>query len=577
MSIVDARAGATPAMSAGEARFRAVFDNAVIGIGISDLDGTIVDGNSTLVRMFGQSIEQMRGRSVRDYIGADGSPESVTQYDELVRGERDYLRQEKRYELPDGTVFWADIVVSLVRDAHNKPSFVVGMVADITERHDLQAQLEHDASHDPLTGLPNRTVFFDQLDQLFNEEGTQRVGLCYVDLDEFKAINDSLGHEVGDQVLIEVAHRIGSCATRLGAMAARMGGDEFVLIIDNPGPDALIRAADDVLDTLAKPLHVGGYQLSTSASIGLVERAIGETSPHELVKDADITLYWAKAQGKSRWALYDAERNAAQITRYALSAAMPAALQSGQFFVEYQPLVGLADRAVVGVEALVRWRHPDLGVVPPASFIGLAEETGLIVQLGAWVLRQACTQAQGWREEYGDRAPFLSVNLAVRQLEDPTLVDQVATILRETGFDPARLQLEITESALMRNTDIVRNALQALTDLGIRIALDDFGTGYCNLTYLRRLPVHCLKIAGDFVEGLRANDELGRTDEQIVATLVSLAHTLGLSVTAEGIETSGQAERLSAIECDSGQGWLFARPMSHQKVDELLRSVPQST
>jgi EAL domain-containing protein (putative c-di-GMP-specific phosphodiesterase class I) len=307
-----------------------------------------------------------------------------------------------------------------------------------------------------------------------------------------------------------------------------------------------------------------------SASIGLVEREINGTTSADLMRDADITLYWAKADGKSRWALYDPERNAREVARFTLSATMPAALERDEFYVDYQPLVRLEDSKVLGVEALVRWQHPEFGRLAPDRFIELAEETGLIVPLGRWVLRRACQQARRWLDEFGDATPFVSVNLAVRQSRDPALVSDVKSILEEFSLPPHLLQLELTESAIMGTADEPLEALRQLSGMGVRIAIDDFGTGYSNLAYLKHLPVHELKIAGSFMEGMRAADGADPVDSKIVSTLVSLAHALGLTVTAEGVETPSQAERLRKIGCDAGQGWLFARPGPPHQIEVLF-------
>jgi EAL domain-containing protein (putative c-di-GMP-specific phosphodiesterase class I) len=350
-----------------------------------------------------------------------------------------------------------------------------------------------------------------------------------------------------------------------------MGGDEFVILLeDTKSTDDAVAIADAVLATLDAPVQIGGHELAVGASIGIVERAVAGSSPADVIQAADITLYWAKSDGKGRWALFDSDRNAHEIARYSLAAAMPAALERGEFFVEYQPLVRLSDGELLGVEALVRWQHPKFGLLGPNRFIDLAEETGLIVPLGRWVLEQACRQARRWQDAFPDTSLFVSVNLAVRQSRDPSLVEDVKRILADTGLEPARLQLELTESAIMGTADEALESLRILSAAGIRIAIDDFGTGYSNLAYLRHLPVHVLKIDGTFVEGLRSIDAPDPVDGQIVATVVSLAHILDLTVTAECVETGEQAERLRGIGCDAGQGWLFARAASAGEIDRML-------
>jgi diguanylate cyclase len=444
---------------------------------------------------------------------------------------------------------------------------------DTAERRlrDSESRFRHQANHDPLTGLPNRALFTERLDRAFATAAARgRLGVCFIDLDGFKVVNDTLGHHVGDQLLTGVAKRLGQAVA--DHLLARMGGDEFVVLVeDTTCNDDVLKVADATLGALGEPFHIDGHEITVSASIGIVERPVGGTSSSDLMRAADLTLHWAKKSGKGRWALFDAERNERELAQYALAAAMPAALDRKEFFLEYQPLVSLAGGGLLGVEALVRWEHPERGVLGPSHFIDVAEETGLIVRLGLRALAHACKQARQWLD-LGGQAPFISVNLAVRQVRDASLVREVTAILDRTGLPPERLQLEITESALMSSADEPVRALRALADLGIRVAIDDFGTGYSNLSYLRNLPVCELKLAGSFVEGLRspAQDAGRATDERILTTLVSLAHTLGLTVTAEGVETAAQAERLRLLGCDAAQGWHFGRPGPPERIAELI-------
>jgi len=571
-AVLVAQKDAEEALRASEARFRAVFADAAIGIGLADLTGKILDVNQSLADMLGYTVEELCKTTPTDFVHPDDAPEVWETYGQLVRGEIDHFRMEKRYFRKDGEVVWTDLTVSLIRDEAGVPRYMVAMFEDISERHLLQSRLRHQALHDPLTNLPNRALFYERLTALFDDAAPDaRLGLCYLDLDGFKVVNDSLGHDVGDQLLVAVADRLDRCVSGAGHLVARMGGDEFVILLEGTtGTDEAVAMADAVLATLLSPVKIGGHELAVSASIGIVERTVTGSSPADVIQAADITLYWAKSDGKGRWALFDSDRNAHEIARYTLAAAMPAALERGEFFVEYQPLVRLSDGVLLGVEALVRWRHPKFGLLAPDRFIGLAEETGLIVPLGRWVLEQACRQARCWQDAFPESPLFVSVNLAVRQSRHPGLVDDVTRILAETGLEPGRLQLELTESAIMGTADEALDALRALSAAGIRIAIDDFGTGYSNLAYLRHLPVHVLKIDGSFVEGLRSVDDPDPVDGQIVATVVSLAHILDLTVTAECVETGEQAERLRGIGCDAGQGWLFARAAAPVEIDRLL-------
>jgi diguanylate cyclase (GGDEF)-like protein/PAS domain S-box-containing protein len=566
---------AEQALAASEARFRAMFTEAALGIAIGDLEGNIVEVNPALLRMFDYTLEEFGRRNVGEMVHPDDVASVCQGYEQLVRGERDHFRVEKRFFRSDGTEFWTHLTVSLVRDKAGTPVYQVALLEDVSERHRLQARLEHQAYHDPLTRLPNRALVSDRLTRVFaGSAGQRRIGLCYLDLDGFKMVNDSLGHDVGDQLLTAVACRLADCCGP-GQLVARMGGDEFVILIeDSPGEDAVVALAEDILAALAAPIRLGDHELTVTASIGIVERPVTGTSPAELVQAADITLSWAKADGKSRYAMFDQRRNAGAVARFTLAATMPTAVDRGEFLVDYQPLVALADGSLHGVEALVRWRHPTYGLLGPEQFVGLAEETGSVVALGRWVLARACEQARRWRGACGDGAPFVSVNLAPRQLREPGLVADVAAILTDTHLDPSSLQLELTERALMGDEAGPLQALTKLYDMGVRIAIDDFGTGYSNLSYLRRLPVHELKLDGSFAEGLRRAGDADPVDERIVATLVTLAHTLDLTVTAEGVENAAQLERLRALHCDAGQGWFFAPPGPPERIDVMLHVAP---
>jgi predicted signal transduction protein with EAL and GGDEF domain len=351
-----------------------------------------------------------------------------------------------------------------------------------------------------------------------------------------------------------------------------MGGDEFVIIVEGTaGEEDVAALADKLLTAMAEPIRVGKHELTVTTSIGVVERPVADTNPEDLLQAADITMYRAKANGKARYAMFDQNRNDNEVARFTLSATMLAAVERGEFFVEYQPLLRLRDRSLVGVEALVRWRHPTFGVLGPERFIDLAEESGSIVQLGRWVLFRACEQARAWQDTFGDAAPFVSVNIAPRQLHEAALVADVTKSLVDNGLDPSSLQLELTEQALMGDEAGPLTVLTKLHGMGVRIALDDFGTGYWNLPDLRRLPLHELKLAGSFAVGMQSAS--GLVDQRIVAALVDLAHALGLTVTAEGIETRAQFGRFRAAGCDTGQGSLFASSGPAEKIDGMLRAV----
>jgi diguanylate cyclase (GGDEF)-like protein/PAS domain S-box-containing protein len=573
-AVLVARQHTEQALHASEARFRAMFHEAAIGIGLGDMQGRIIDVNPALCAMFGYTPEEFTQRSVVQQMHPDDAPSVWERYELLVRGRLDNFRVEKRFYRADGTEIVVHLTLSLVRDELGEPAYQVAMLEDVSERHRLQEHLEYQAYHDPLTTLANRARFTERLERVFAEAGptsTRRVGVCFLDLDGFKTINDSLGHHVGDVMLQEVARRLAACAGE-GELVARTGGDEFVVLVeDSHGVDRLVDLADRVLAALEPPFRLVGQELVTGASIGVVEKAVAETTASELMRAADITLYTAKAEGRGRWAVHDPSRDEAETARFTLSAALPAAVAHDEFFVLYQPLVSLADHRIRGVEALVRWQHPRLGVLSPSLFIGPAEETGVIVPLGRRVLEAACRDARAWHAEFGAASPFVSVNVAPRQLHEPGLVAEVAALLDRTGLPADRLQVELTERALTTDEGAPLKALDSLRAMGIKIAVDDFGTGYSNLSYLRRLPVDVIKLDGSFGEGLREEELSDEVDERIVGTLVALGHALDLTVTAEGVETAPQAARLRALGCDEGQGWLFAPALPAGDIAAMLR------
>jgi diguanylate cyclase (GGDEF)-like protein/PAS domain S-box-containing protein len=567
---LDARDRAEAAGRASEARFRAMFTDAAVGIGICNTKGVLLEVNARFATMLGYTQDGLRGTEITSLFHPEDGPEMRSYFEQTVAGRRDHYQIERLFRKRDGSPLWTNVTVSLVRDDDGDPQYLVGMVEDITERHQLQEQLLYQANHDPLTGLANRALFTERLHAAFAAGGTGRLALCYLDLDGFKVINDSLGHVIGDQLLVAVASRLDGLVSAEDRLVARIGGDEFVVLVERTnGVDEVVVLAEEILGCMTEPVRIGGHRLSVSASIGIVERAVAESTPAEMMRDADITLHWAKTDGKSRWACYDKERNAKEIARFTLSATMPAALSHGEFYVDYQPLLRLCDGKLYGVEALVRWAHPEFGRLAPDRFIGLAEETGLIVPLGRWVLTEACDQAREWLDTFGMDAPLVSVNLAARQVAEAGLVADVRAILDGAGVPATCLQLELTESAIMGTSGEPLDALRELADLGVRIAIDDFGTGYSNLAYLRHLPVHALKIAGSFVEGLRDGAAASK-DTRIVTALVQLAHTLELEVIAEGVETAAQVDLLRQIGCDSAQGWLFAKPGPPEEIERWL-------
>nr|WP_308404873.1 EAL domain-containing protein [Streptomyces sp. 35G-GA-8] len=572
-SALAARNDAQDALHATQARFHAVFEGAAIGIGIADLEGNVLEVNDTLTQMFGGLEHHVRSRNVSEWVHPEDAPHVWRLYDELVRGEREHFRVEKPFYRNDGTVLWTNLTLSLLRDAEGAPQYQLALMEDTTERRLLNLRLRYEATHDALTGLPNRTLFFERLEKTLSAGGGARFGLCYLDLDGFKAINDSLGHSSGDRLLVEVADRLQSCVTAPGEMVARLGGDEFVAL--TTGPDTQQGVADlasRILHVLATPIRLDGREFTVRGSIGIVEGPSAGRSPAEVLRSADITMYRAKAAGGNRYEVADPEADARAITRHGLTTALPAALERGEFFIEYQPLVHLDDGTVHGAEALVRWSHPQHGVLGPDRFIPLAEHTGLIVPLGRWVLEQSVRQAMFWQRQLPEGAlggPLrINVNLSPTQLHHPGLVADTVEVLERIGLPPGALCLEVTESALIGADEDLLKPLRQLAEMGVDIALDDFGTGYSNLANLRRLPVSVLKLDRSFTQGMQQHPA-DPVDLKIVEGIVALAHSLELAVTVEGVETGAQAEHLRRLGCDTAQGWYYARPGPPEQLHTL--------
>nr|WP_308405820.1 EAL domain-containing protein [Streptomyces tardus] len=551
--------------------FHGAFHTAQFAMAVVSRSGRIVAANRALATLFDTSSHQLTHLPVTDLAGLGQTPRIRTACQAVLRGESEQMHCTRRLKLADGQLFWAEITLRPLR----RDGSALLSVTDVSERRDLRERLRHLQMHDQVTKLPNRTLFFERLAIALADSATGRIGLCYLDIDGFKAINDTFGHRVGDQLLDAVGRRLVRSTTTGtaggGHLVARLGGDEFAVLVEaSSGPTQLTELAAALQAGLGRSFEVAGERLDVSASIGVVERSAVGANATELMQAADTTLYWAKADGRARWTLFDSERNAHRMTRQALSSTLRPAVERGEFTLEFQPIVGLADDSLRGVEALVRWRHPQLGTLGPGQFIPLAEENGSIVQLGRWVLAESCRQARRWQLEHSGDPLFVSVNVAVRQVWDSDLVADVVTALRESGLPAGLLQLELTESAVMGTGGRPLQTLRALSSMGVRIAIDDFGTGYSNLAYLSRLPVRTLKLDGTFVSGFRVSSPRNPADETIVSSLVDLAHKLGITVTAECVEGQAQADRLRRIGCDTGQGWHYSKPVPADSISALL-------
>ncbi len=560
-----ARRRADDALRASDARFRVLFEHSPVAITMMDSQGGSLEANQAAAELVASSVDDICKTHLEHWAPPDEVPRFWEDLTRLAAGDVESVEVERGLLRRDGKKIWVECVVSAVRNADRSVRYLVAVTQDVTERMELQQRLRHQAGHDPLTGLPNRSLFFERLQSAITDAGHDclRPGVCYLDLDGFKVVNDTLGHETGDRLLQALAERLRGVLEPSGHLVARMGGDEFVVLIDHsPDRESLEDVAGLALETVRRPVRIGEHDIAISASVGVVRHDSG--SPEELMKAADTTLYSAKHAGRGRYAVFDRERHQSDVLNFELSAQMPEALRKDHFHVLYQPIVRLADERTIGVEALVRWLRPDGELIGPDRFIPLAEETGLVVPLGRRVLREACRQARRWRDADPANPLVVSVNVAARQVIENDLVADVLEALAEHDIPPHLLQLELTERDLMGTQDKPASTLREIADLGVRIAIDDFGTGYSNLAYLRQLPVQHLKLAGSFVGGAADRDDV------ILRALVKLAGSLDLEVTAEAVETAEQADRLRHYGCTNAQGWYYAPAVSAERIPGLV-------
>jgi diguanylate cyclase (GGDEF)-like protein len=458
------------------------------------------------------------------------------------------------------------------RRARELAEHTTGALRRAAEREILEAQLRHRAFYDSLTGLPNRALFLDRISHAHSrgERLGEELAVLFIDLDRFKIVNDSLGHAAGDQLLVQVGQRLRACL-RESDTIARLGGDEFTVLLEGPQAVAdAVHAAERILATLNEPFMVEGQETYASASVGIAGGPAERDAGRDLLREADIALYRAKAGGRSRYMVYDRRMSQVPSEYLHLESDLHRAIERGELHLHYQPIFSLRSSEITGVEALLRWAHPEKGMISPAQFIPLAEETGLIVPIGRWVLEEACRQLREWQDaDVLKQSMFVSVNLSARQLQDAHLISDVERIMRESGVDPRMIQLEITESVVMQDPEAMVAKLHALKRLGVKLAVDDFGTGYSSLAYLKRFPIDVLKIDRAFVTGLVNAGH----DAAIVQTVVGLARALGLHTTAEGIEERAQWDRLEQLGCEFGQGFIFSRPVTSSAFIELLTNL----
>jgi diguanylate cyclase (GGDEF)-like protein/PAS domain S-box-containing protein len=551
------------------AQLQAMVESAHDAIIGKTLDGIITYWNPAATRQYGYSAAEMIGRSVSAIIPADLPNELPRILESLRRGERVENYETVRLR-KNGERIHVSVTVSPIRDVHGRPIGGSAIARDISERIAGEQKLRHGALHDSLTSLPNRVYFnsrvAESLARMRRDHG-YRFAVLFLDFDDFKVVNDSMGHAAGDQLLQRIAGRLPGCV-RPGDLIARLGGDEFtVLLEDLATPESVEIAVNRVHACMAVPFEIGDRQVEVTASVGAALADPSYERPEDLLRDADIAMYHAKRTGHGRLKVFDVAMRDWAHARFSMTTDLRRAVERGELTLAFQPIVDLASGKVRSFEALVRWQHPSRGLILPDDFIPLAEQTGLIVPIGAWVLDKACEQARRWQVELPGAADVsVSVNLSGRQIGDARIVDEVRRALERTGLNPRTLRLEITETVLLENGGSSAAQLEALRKLDVELHVDDFGTGYSWLSYLPRFPLQAIKVDRSFVRRMGTR----RTDVEIVRSIVDLATTLGLGVIAEGIETVGQRDRLLAFGCELGQGFLFSKAVDADSILSLL-------
>lgn len=562
------------ALRKAEKKYRAIFENAVEGIYQSSPSGRFQDTNPALARILGYKSPEDLMSSIYDigtqmYVDPNRRKEFLKDFENKDEIKNFVSKVRKR----DGRIIWIAENVRKIVDSEGKLMCYEGSIEDITMRKKAEDQLKRQAFHDPLTGLPNRALFLDHLRMAMERSRRRKhmFAVLYMDLDRFKVVNDSLGHDAGDELLRGVARVLESCGRSVDTIA-RFGGDEFAILQEEiSAPKDAIAIARRILEGVRQPFNIGGNEVFTSASLGIVLKTDGYDRPEALLRDADTAMYRAKELGKSRFKVFNRKMHDQALQLMELETDLRRAVDLREFEVYYQPIVRLDTRRVCGFEALVRWRHPEHGIIGPVDFISLAEDTGLIYSIDNLVLEEACAQVKRWQTVLGVKSGSeltININISGKHFGHSMLGGQVARALEDSGLGSDSLNIEITESALMENPSLAEEMLQHLKDIGVRICIDDFGTGYSSLSYLQRFPIDVVKVDRSFVIDVETDAD----SQAIVRTVFSLGESLGLKIVAEGVETSGQLEFLENEGCKFVQGYFFYKPMTVREVDKLLAS-----
>lgn len=561
---------AIEARQESEERFRAVFEKSAVGIARSDLNGHILETNKAFQNMMGYSAQELAAMRVEDLTHPDDMEQERRFVMETIEGKREYYNSEKRYIRKDGHIVWANLTVSLIRDTHAQPRFVIGMVEDITDRKRAEERIQYDTLHDSLTGLPNRVLFLERLDRAISKMRRApgyHFAVLYLDLDDFNKINDSLGHLIGDELLLMFARRILSILSPDDTIS-RLGTDEFAILLDAmPKPSQAIDITQKIFEVISGGFNVSDHDIHITASVGVVYGNTKTDSAQEYLRDADTALHEAKHLGKNRHVVFDPSMHEAAVYRLTLEEEMRHALRKKEFLIHYQPIIELKSGLLTGFEALARWAHPVKGMIPPDVFIRLAEETNLIVSLEDFIFETSCLQIHEWRRKWG-RTVDLHLNLSVRQFSNPELDKKLEKIIIESGLAPSSVQLEITEGLMLEFGPATRAILDRLKQLGFHLCLDDFGTGYSSLSYLTRLPLDALKVDRIFVSHMTVGEE----NLEIIRAVRALARTFNFNLIAEGVETEEHLLMLKSLEYQYAQGYFISEPLDASAAEALLLS-----
>ena len=564
------------ALKLAEEKYRGIFENAIEGIFQTTPDGRYISANPALARIYGYDAPEQLIRDLTDinrqlYV----NPQRRLEFVRLMQTQNSVVNFESQIYRKDGSTIWIVENARVVRDENGALLYYEGTVEDITQRKQLEAKLRHDALHDTLTGLANRKLFSEQLQAVMMQaesDSNYLFAVCYLDLDRFKIVNDSLGHGVGDRLLVEVSQRLKQCV-RPGDTVARMGGDEFAILLDRlHDAEAAIAVAERLQKAICQPFHLDRHEIFTSTSVGITLNTLHRRNAEDFLRDADAAMYRAKMLGKARYELFTPSMHARAMALLRVETELRRAVEYGdELTVYYQPIFALQTQQLQGFEALVRWQHPERGLVKPDEFIAIAEETGLIVPIGWWVMRQACQQMYQWRAQFPHLAHLtMSVNLAGQQFSQIDVLKRVDTILQATQLPASALRLELTESQIMQHAAVATTVLENFRKIGIELCIDDFGTGYSSLSYLHRFPTNLLKIDRSFVRGLGIDP----SSAEIARTSTLLAHNLNMAAIAEGIETEAQLAQLQALGCEFGQGFFFSRPLNPQAATAFVAELP---